>query len=302
MLIDKVASSLGLKSAYITLVALTASHRYKTYEIPKKTGGFRTINHPARELKLLQRWLVKNVFEKFPVHRSATAYKRTASTLLNASVHKGNNYLLKVDFRDFFPSITGSDVAQLLRGNPKALRRGSFQQADIEFVRRIVCRNDRLTIGAPSSPLLSNLVMFKFDEYWSSYSRKRNVAYSRYADDLYFSTKDRGLLEGVLADLRRDLNTRASPNLQINEAKTVFTSRKRRRLVTGLVLTPDGNVSLGRHRKRYIRSLVFKSLQDKLSPSELASLAGLLAFARSVEPSFIDSLRRKYGAKSIDEE
>jgi RNA-directed DNA polymerase len=301
MLVDKVASSLGLKPPYIELVALTASHRYKTYQIPKKTGGFRTINHPARELKLLQRWLVKNVLEKFPVHRNASAYKKTANTLLNASFHKDNNYLLKVDFQDFFPSITGSDVARLLRGIPKPLRRGFLKQADIEFVRRIVCRNDRLTIGAPSSPLLSNLVMFKFDEYWSSYCQKRDVVYSRYADDLYFSTKERGLLEGVLADLRRDLNTRTSPNLQINEAKTVFTSRKRRRLVTGLVLTPDGNVSLGRHRKRYIKSLVFKSLHDKLSPSELSSLAGLLAFARSVEPSFLDSLRRKYGAKSIGE-
>jgi RNA-directed DNA polymerase len=110
VLIDKIASNLGLKPGYIALVANTASHRYKTYEIPKRTGGRRTINHPARELKLLQGWLIDNVFARFPVHRSATAYKKGASTLLNAALHKSKNYLLKVDFENFFPSISGIDI------------------------------------------------------------------------------------------------------------------------------------------------------------------------------------------------
>ena len=295
------ALNLGLKPAYIALVAKTASHRYKTYEIRKKTGGLRTINHPARELKLLQSWLMENVFSRFPIHRSATAYKKGASTLLNAALHKNKNYLLKVDFENFFPSITGLDIVRLLHRNRSLTRRTLSGESDVELVRRIVCREDHLTIGAPSSPTISNLVMFGFDKRQWSYCHERHIVYSRYADDLYFSTNDHGVLEGLLADLRRYITDRASPVLRINERKTVFTSRKRRRLVTGLVLTPTGAVSLGRHRKRFIKSLVFKNSTESLTPEQRLSLMGLLAYAQSIEPAFIDSLRNKYGAAAIGE-
>jgi RNA-directed DNA polymerase len=144
--------------------------------------------------------------------------------------------------------------------------------------------------------------MFDFDEHYWSYCHQRNIVYSRYADDLYFSTNDRGVLEDVLAELRRDLIHRTSPVLRINEKKTVFSSRKRRRLVTGLVLTPTGTVSLGRHRKRFIKSLVFRNSTGGLLPDQQLSLMGLLAYARSIEPAFIDSLRNKYGANAIGEE
>jgi RNA-directed DNA polymerase len=294
-LVEKIASELGLSPKYVSLVALTASHRYKTYGIPKKTGGVRTIDHPARELKLFQRWLVSNLFARIPVHKAACAYKKGSTIYRNAAQHKARNFILKVDFKDFFPSIRGADVARLLNANLTLLRGSITIPSDIEVVRKLVCRNDRLTIGAPSSPCLSNLVMFEFDEKWAAFCREKHVIYTRYADDLYFSTSERNVLEGILADLREDLKHRSHPVLQINEEKTVFTSRKRRRLVTGLVLTPSGSISLGRHRKRYIKSLVFRKSQGHLLPEQVAYLKGMLSYAESVEPSFVEALRRKYG-------
>lgn len=294
-LVERISSDLGLSVNYVNLVARTASHRYKTYGIPKKTGGVRTIEHPARELKLLQRWLVRNLFAGIPVHKAASAYKRGSSIYRNATQHKARNFILKVDFKDFFPSIRGDDVARLLDANRTLLRSWIITPFDIEIVRGLVCRNDRLTIGAPSSPLLSNLVMSDFDEKWATLCREKHVVYTRYADDLYFSTSERNVLERILADLREDLKHRRHPVLQINEQKTVFTSRKRRRLVTGLVLTPAGSISLGRRRKRLIKSLVFQNSQGRLKPEQVESLKGMLSYARSVEPSFIEALRRKYG-------
>jgi RNA-directed DNA polymerase len=70
-LIDRIASDLRLPSQYVQLVAYTASHRYKTYLIAKNRGGSRRIDHPARELKLFQRWLVNNIFSRLPVHKAA---------------------------------------------------------------------------------------------------------------------------------------------------------------------------------------------------------------------------------------
>jgi hypothetical protein len=155
MLVAKIASSLGLSTNYVALVARTASYRYKTYQIPKRADGFRTINHPARELKLIQRWLVKNLLASLPIHRSATAYKKGASVYRNASMHRMRNYLLKVDFKDFFPSIKGTDVSLLLKTNARLLHGLLSGPADVEVVRQFVCRRDELTIGAPSSPLMN---------------------------------------------------------------------------------------------------------------------------------------------------
>src|ERR1700761_334994 len=114
MILDKLSSDTGVSLSYLERLVRTASHRYKTYEIKKKTGGVRTISHPARELKLLQLWLVKNIFARLPVHDAAFAYRHGRNIHSHASVHAAHNYLLKVDFKEFFPSITSTDVTMLL--------------------------------------------------------------------------------------------------------------------------------------------------------------------------------------------
>jgi RNA-directed DNA polymerase len=296
MILERIAPETGLNSAYIALVARTATHRYKTYQIPKATGGLRTIDHPARELKLLQLWLVNNLFSQLPVHEDAYAYRKGRNILAHASVHAAQNYLLKVDFRDFFPSITGLDVFRVLETNASIIS-PPLNIDDYGLVRSLVCRRDRLTIGAPSSPALSNAVMFEFDTYWAERCRSDQVIYSRYADDLYFSANRPNILSILLTELRTDLQRRESPRLIVNETKTAFTSRKRRCLVTGLVLTSDRRVSLGRAAKRKIKSLIFQHGRGNSDSEGATSLRGLISYVRSVDPRFIATLQRKFGPK-----
>jgi RNA-directed DNA polymerase len=207
--------------------------------------------------------------------------------------------MLKVDFQDFFHSIRGADIVELLKANITSIGNSVASPSDFEVVRSLVCKEDRLTIGAPSSPSISNLVMFGFDSKWAASCRVKEIIYTRYADDLYFSTNERNILAGVLAELREDLKTRR-PVLHINEEKTVFTSRKRRRLITGLVLTSTGSISLGRHRKRFIKALVFRNSKHLLKGDEITSLKGMLSYANSVEPSFVEALRQRYGSTAIN--
>jgi retron-type reverse transcriptase len=281
-------------------LAATASHRYKKYTIPKKTGGVRTIHHPARELKLVQGWLLQNVLMGLPVHGAATAYRKGSSIRRNAERHSANNYLLRVDFQDFFPSLRGGDVLNVLRANQRRLGDGNVTDADISFIRKIVCRKDPLTrtdfltIGAPTSPHLSNAIMFEFDASWSRRAEALEVTYTRYADDLYFSTNRPGVLRELLEELRESLDPRGSPTLRINNPKTAFSSRKRRRLVAGLVLTPERRISIGRHKKRALKSLVWKLKRTELQPDQVASLRGWISYVRSVEPTFVEALQRKY--------
>ena len=294
MILEQIAKQLALPVPFLEKLAKTASFRYKEYTIPKKTGGERTIHHPARELKLVQNWLLQNVFVTLPTHVAATAYAKGSTIRRNAEIHVANNYLLRVDFRNFFPSLKGTDVMAALRGNQNTAAGAGVTAQDIDFMRKILCRFDSLTIGAPTSPQLSNAIMFEFDTAWSEIAQNLDVAYTRYADDLYFSTNQPNILSEVLERLRESLKEGTTPTLQINNKKTAFSSRKRKRLAAGLVLTCDRKISIGRSKKRLLKSLVWKLVQKQLAPDEIASLRGWLAYLRSVEPSFVFSLQQKY--------
>jgi RNA-directed DNA polymerase len=296
MLVDFIARQLRSTPTYIAALARTASYRYKQYKIPKKSGGARIIYHPSRELKLLQTWIAHNIFGLFPVHGCAHAYVRGRSIADNAKIHQRKKYLLKIDFVDFFHSITARDIQLLLDANSSTLPM-PLSPEDHRFILSIICKDDRLTIGAPSSPVVSNVVMYAFDQQWAAWDR--SVLYTRYADDLFFSTDTPDLLSALLAALRRDLAMRISPRLRINESKTVFTSWKRRRLVTGLVLTSKGEISLGRRQKRYIRSLVQKYRMRILDRDGADYLRGFLAYALSVDPVYVTTLGRKYGESTV---
>jgi RNA-directed DNA polymerase len=167
-------------------------------------------------------------------------------------------------------------------------------ELDIQFIRRIVCRFDSLTIGAPTSPLLSNSIMYDFDSYWASRSAEVGVRYTRYADDLYFSTNQANVLNRTFESLRESLNLSHRPVLRINDEKTSFSSRKRKRISAGLVLTSDRKVSIGRDKKRFIKSQVLKLTQRRLNSTEVLSLRGWIAYCLSVEPVFVSALERKY--------
>ena len=299
MILERLVAETGVSTSDLLKIIRTAHHRYKTYRIPKRTGGFRVIHHPTPTLKFLQRWLNRNIFESLSVHEAAVAYRRGIGISDNAKRHVRNTYLLKVDFQDFFPSLSDDDVKyvlteQLLDKNPLV------SEDDIKLIVHIVCRKSALTIGAPSSPILSNAILYDFDFFLSGVCREEGIVYSRYADDLFLSTNKPNVLSEVLKVIRTDLRERTRPRLTVNNAKTVFTSKKRKRVAAGLILTSDDRLSIGRDKKRQIRTLVYLYSTNKLPPEKISYLHGYLAFASSVEPEFVGRLRQKYGNEIIN--
>ncbi|WP_441279322.1 retron St85 family RNA-directed DNA polymerase [Tardiphaga sp. 172_B4_N1_3] len=299
MIIERISQETGVNSQAIEAIARTASARYKTYKIRKRSDGFREINQPSPAVKFLQRWVVRNLISHLPVHDCVTSYKDGVGISKNAEMHVDGDYLLKIDFQNFFPSIERQDVSMLLSKNSGLHSFGVLSAEDVEVIADIVCRNGRLTIGAPSSPAISNAILFEFDQLVASECAGRSVRYTRYADDLTFSTKDTDVLEGVLDFVRQALHEQQSPQLKINENKTVFTSRKRLRMVTGLVLTSDKKISIGRSKKRQMKTMCHLFATHKLTNSDASYLRGYLSYAVSVEPSFFEALRRKFGDEVI---
>ena len=280
----------------------SAPHRYKVYEIPKKAPGqFRTIAQPAREVKALQYWVLRHVLDQFEVHSAATAYRRNRSILHNAEPHVNSRFLLKLDFKDFFPSIKAHDFHVFMRRAKTGLG-----EDEIKALCRILFWAPKgvsdlcLSIGAPTSPTLSNILMMNFDRQVSIVCRKHRVAYTRYADDLSFSATTSDQLSTVEDEVLRICRSMRSPRLTINSAKTVRVSKRDARRVTGLVLSNDQRVSIGRHEKRRIRASLHHFVTGRLAEDEISKLRGMLAYVKSVEPSFLSRLRQKYGDDAVE--
>ncbi|MGF7181210.1 retron St85 family RNA-directed DNA polymerase [Tunturiibacter psychrotolerans] len=303
-LLDRLSNDLALPPTDLLYLIKSAPYRYKVYEIAKKAPGKkRTIAQPAREVKPLQYWVMKNVLAAFPIHPSAVAYRKGKSILDNAAPHAAHAFLCKLDFKNFFPSIKSSDFEKFMHFNPLA---SVWTKEEIGHLSRILFwRKKRgnvlqLSIGAPSSPLLSNILLYAFDVAMNAFCSGADITYTRYADDLSFSTNTQGALSQMEERVMEICKEIRSPKLMLNEGKTVHASKRGLRRVTGLVLTNDGLVSLGRERKRAIRARFHRYMLGQLSGAEIAELAGMLSFIRSVEPLFLQRLAKTYGANALE--
>lgn len=297
MVLEHIARDTGIRIEYLERVVRSASHRYKQYYIAKRAGGYRSILHPAKEVKVLQRWVARRLLSQLPIHSSAFAYRVGKDCAAMARLHVDRKYLLRVDFKDFFPSITGGDIANILTGRCFALGTGqlALDPYDVFVIRKIVCRNDRLVIGAPSSPVLSNAIMYEFDRQWNDRCCRSGVLYTRYADDIYMSTNAPNALPSIYEDFLRCVSELREPRLQVNREKTVFSSDNRRKMILGLIVTPTHTISLGRAKKRAVRSLVHRILSGNASAAEISYAAGFFAYTQAVEPQFLFRLERKFG-------
>lgn len=300
-LIEALWRETGLDAVSIQRIIATAPERYKVYSIPKRGGGRRIIAQPARELKALQRALVRLYLLDRPVHPSAMAYVVGRSIRLNAATHAENGPILKLDLRNFFPSIRSTDwmayCADHELFDDLADRRAS---ARILFRRERGAHVHRLSIGAPSSPLVSNLLMYEFDRAIAAIVAEDSVTYTRYADDMTFSAKRTGFLTGVEKAVRHTLASLKSPRLYLNDDKKVLATKKYKREVTGLILTNDNRVSLGRVKKRLLRAQIHYFKMGDLDEATSMALAGHMAYAFDVEPAFFARMERVFGKETLD--
>ncbi|WP_312806586.1 retron St85 family RNA-directed DNA polymerase [Agrobacterium cavarae] len=291
----------GLSDWDLRAIISNAPDRYKVYHIDKRRGGRREIAQPARELKVLQRALHDIFLARLPVHPAAMAYRPGIGLRQNALAHSHNGPILKFDFQDFFPSLRAEDWEEYCH------RHDVFNnEEDVALSSKIIFRRKnrhssvlRLAIGAPSSPHVSNILMFEFDAAIQAYCASQKVTYTRYADDLTFSAQRTGFLTGVPKALERIVKDLTSPRLKINYEKTVLATKKYKRMVTGLILTNDGSVSLGQLRKRNLRAGVHRWMLGLLSNADTCRLAGQLSFAEDIEPDFVARLASKYGTQAI---
>lgn len=288
----------------IMRILRTAPRRYKVYQIPKRNGkGTRTIAHPARELKTLQRIVLREILDKIGPSPIAMAYIADRGILKNAIAHQNARWILKLDFRDFFHSIVPSDWDRAVRRFPELNKwkpdrlffHHLFFWGKGENVPRC------LSIGAPTSPSLSNIVCYKLDQWLEGEANKRGLVVTRYADDITVSGPNLPALRKFEMALSGLLERNRGISLKLNPDKRGVYGPGDRRMITGLILTPEGQISIGRERKREIHSLVHSCKVGIADGDTWMRAKGMLSFARMVEAEFFETLARKYGQEVIGE-
>lgn len=303
-LILELAEATGLSSGDIERVIRTAPARYKTYPIEKRSGGVRIIAQPSRELKVIQNYILKEKLKDFPVHNCAMAYEKGRNIFDNATSHVGSRVLMKLDFKDFFPSIKVKDWERFIAASSV----DTISPTEVYLYSKVLFWGEKrrssvpkcLSIGAPTSPKVSNILLYDFDTAMSGKARSLNLSYTRYADDITISGETVEQILLLEREAKQILRKMAHPKLTFNEEKRGIYAKGRRQMVTGLIVTPQAVISIGRERKRQISSLLHRSSLGQLDNDRRSLLKGLLGFCVANEPEFIGRLRRKYGNGAVN--
>jgi hypothetical protein len=286
--------------------AATSLH-YVRFTIPKRDGSQRPIWAPKRRLKAAQRWILHNVVERLPVHGAAQGFLVGRSIQSNAAVHVNSKIILKMDIKEFFPTVT-------LRRVKGVFRRAGYRDGMstllallcTEAPREIVEVDGKtyyvslgprcLPQGAPTSPALTNALCLRLDRRLAGLAAKRGLRYTRYADDMTFSLpaehKSKPGLGAMMGLVRRIVK---AEGFEINDEKTRVHRTGGRQSVTGLVVNGDGDPRCPRKLRRQLRSALHKLKTGKpLKEGEtVARLAGYAAFVYMTNPAL--------GKKMLDE-
>lgn len=230
------------------------AYKYHQYEIPKKGGGYRKIASPAKKLKIIQTKLKDVLYEIYTTKPSAHGFAKGRSIITNAEKHLDKKYIFNLDLADFFGSIHFGRIRNLFKSNPF-----NFNNSVSTILAQICCFNNVLPQGAPTSPILSNMIAWKMDSQLQHLAKITNGTYTRYADDITFSytCNKRRLPEEVIiirdgvvspgSALTRIINENG---FQINYHKVRLCSTLSRMEVTGLTINEFLNV-----RRQYIRQI-----------------------------------------------
>lgn len=283
----RIEDELNISIDLINLIEKYSSRYYSRFLIPKKNGEFRRIYHPSPILKTLQYWIVENIFSYMPISNFATAYQKGSSIKKNAYLHKDCRHLLHLDIKNFFESINEKHLINLLDVNKDKLVIGSLSKEDINFINNVCLYEGHLTIGSVCSPIISNCVMFEFDNEINNKLSLNGITYSRYADDMLFSSSTY-IDDGVVDIVRNELNRYG---FKLNENKTSFMSPKDRRIATGLIID-RGKVTVGLSRKKQIKKMIYKKL--KYNEGDSKRILGYMFFIKDIEPEFFNKLILKY--------
>lgn len=251
---EDVAKLLGIqeKSLRYFLYKRRPENMYTTFEMPKKNGKSRTISAPQKELKQIQRKLAIVLSNVYIPKVCAYGFIANKSILENATKHTGRKILLNIDLKDFFTQIHFGRIRGMLMKKPYALG-----EAAATTIAQIACLNGVLPQGAPSSPILTNMICAPLDNHLMRLAKQSGCTYTRYADDITFSTYKKEIPVDIVYERNGEvclgkklLSILKQNSFEVNAEKITLRTHYDRQEVTGLTVNAFPNV-----RRSYTKQL-----------------------------------------------
>jgi retron-type reverse transcriptase len=276
---------------------------YVKYTIPKRSGGERVILAPKTELKDLQRKVLHGILKNVASGDSAHGFITGRSIITNAQPHVGKQFVLNLDLKDFFPTVTFPRVRGLFIGLGYSFAVSSaLALLCTEYDREPFETNESkywvsvgpraLVQGAPTSPALANLAARRLDIRLSGLARKHGFTYTRYADDLTFSGES---LDSTLRILDVAQRLIAAEGFAVNTKKTRILRRSNQQSVTSIIVNDRLNVP--RSVRRQLRAILYNAQKNGLDTQNrdgrddfCAYLQGMIGFINEANPEQAEKL------------
>lgn len=279
-------------------------HYTKTV-VPKRSGGKRIILAPKPELKAIQRRILDEVLVKFPMGDAVHGFVQGRSIVSNAQPHVGKAYVAKLDLKDYFPTVTANRVQRFLaKIYPSAIATAlaflmtEYDREPIEHQGEtyyVSLGNRHLVQGAPTSPMMANILTRNLDRRLEGLAKQAGFAYTRYADDLTFSGDSHELAVHILSVAQ---NIIREEGFVVNTDKLRILSQATRQHVTGVVV--NETLSSPRETRRMVRAILYKAQTTGLEaqnrnghPAFREYLWGLIAHLHNINPQQAEKYLRQ---------
>lgn len=309
---EEVAAAIGIpikELAWLTYHRKSAAlDHYSRFTIPKRSGGTRVISSPKRKLRTAQTWILESILAKLELHDAAMAFRPGRSIVDNARQHVGRAVVLKVDLKDFFPSIRFARVRGMFRyfgynsgvASILGLLATECPRAAVTLdgEKRFVSIGERqLPQGACTSPAITNILCRRMDARLAGTVKAFGFTYTRYADDLIFSHESAEAPVGPL--LGRIRSIIADEGHAVNEEKTRIMRPQHRQAVTGVVVNETPRLS--RHDLRRFRAFLHhcetegvQAMSEKIGKDARAYASGYLSFLHMVNPAQAEKIQQAH--------
>ncbi|WP_078120502.1 reverse transcriptase domain-containing protein [Thiosocius teredinicola] len=268
----------------------------------------RKIYRTSKKYKSYLRFLDKVVLRHLAKNSEVVhSYIKQRSVLTAVTAHAGNSAFFLTDIKSFFPNVTTADVERVLSRGKELIPISDFD-THIPYCAQLMTWNDSIPVGFPTSPQLSNAFLFEFDNALLKFCESRGLTYTRYSDDIVISSDDKEALLSLRDSVQELLHTHASPKLLINAEKTRITHIGNKVKILGLIITPDGHVTIDSKYKKTLESILhfyttdrsrYDDLLSKRFDGKEHSLFGLLHYVKATDSAYLEKLQKKYGVLAL---
>ncbi|MNF46312.1 reverse transcriptase [compost metagenome] len=270
---------------------------------------------PDDKLKVYHKFLMLFVFEFLRVNQDVVfSYRKGVNVASAVQKHSSSRHFFQTDLKNFFKSISRSFVRQTLLDNLDVIPVADLQE-NLDRILDLVTVNDGVPIGFSTSPIISNACLYNFDNRLEAYSKAHGLIYTRYSDDIIISGIENKLygVDDVVGGMLKEC---FGEMLNVNVSKTKFSSVGNKIKVLGMVILPNGIITIDSKLKNTIEVLLHFYSKDKVKFNDmleaesakmkgdnslgLLQISGYLNYVNTTDPAYLNKLRKKYGATVVD--